>query len=519
MFGDLAGNTNDSNSDLQLKMDEIPPCLAPIFETCTDGDALGKEVFSWMIAPITMETFFAEYYEKKPLVVKRHNDMPNYYEGLFSRADIKAALATYPMVYGQHLDVTSYKNGVRKTLSVGEEVTSKLWKKIEKEKDGCSIRLYHPQEYSLSFWALNSALQSYLKQAVGTNLYLTPHNAQGFAPHYDDVDVMLLQLEGSKYWQLYSAWEDDMVLPRFSSGDFDQSTLPSPSLTFTLESGDFLYMPRGTVHQGKVVGSSTHSLHATQSFNQRRSLGDFILDGFQACLQEAVEQLADPFRHSLPLQTSQALGLLHSEEEEAEEEEEGDGNNNNTNTNSGSVVNPGRREMTNKIGSAFQRLAEYFPKDAVWDSWAATQQLLYLPPLLSGEEVLESIPTQLEVNHVDPLYDAQAEIRLVRSSCLHFSLAAAEMETEDPDCLLWTSLRNKRVAQSDLTVEEAAIHLPNAAFLVLERLVKSYPRYCPKSTLLMDGDESMACLEILRRLELLCVRVRTASSSTHRKQR
>ena len=35
-----------------------------------------------------------------------------------------------------------------------------------------------------------------------------------------------------------------------------------------------------------------------------------------------MEQLADPFRHSLPLQTSQALGLLHSEEEEAEEEED-----------------------------------------------------------------------------------------------------------------------------------------------------------------------------------------------------
>lgn len=34
--------------------------------------------------------------------------------------------------------------------------------------------------------------------------YLTPPGTQGFAPHYDDIEAFILQLEGKKYWRLYN---------------------------------------------------------------------------------------------------------------------------------------------------------------------------------------------------------------------------------------------------------------------------------------------------------------------------
>ena len=34
--------------------------------------------------------------------------------------------------------------------------------------------------------------------------YLTPPGTQGFAPHYDDIEAFILQLEGKKHWRLYS---------------------------------------------------------------------------------------------------------------------------------------------------------------------------------------------------------------------------------------------------------------------------------------------------------------------------
>ena len=51
--------------------------------------------------------------------------------------------------------------------------------------------------------------------------YLTPSNSQGFAPHYDDIEAFVLQLEGKKHWRLYSPRFDGEVLPRFSSGKFE----------------------------------------------------------------------------------------------------------------------------------------------------------------------------------------------------------------------------------------------------------------------------------------------------------
>ena len=35
--------------------------------------------------------------------------------------------------------------------------------------------------------------------------YLTPPGSQGFAPHYDDIEAIVIQLEGRKHWKLYAS--------------------------------------------------------------------------------------------------------------------------------------------------------------------------------------------------------------------------------------------------------------------------------------------------------------------------
>jgi len=49
---------------------------------------------------------------------------------------------------------------------------------------------------------------------VGANVYLTPAGTQGFAPHFDDVEVFMLQLEGKKRWRLYEGRNSEEILPR-----------------------------------------------------------------------------------------------------------------------------------------------------------------------------------------------------------------------------------------------------------------------------------------------------------------
>lgn len=78
---------------------------------------------------------------------------------------------------------------------------------------------------------------------------MTPKGTQGFAPHYDDIEAFVLQLEGRKRWRVYQPLNDESTLPRYSSENFNQDDLPKPIYDCILEQGDMLYFPRGFVHQ------------------------------------------------------------------------------------------------------------------------------------------------------------------------------------------------------------------------------------------------------------------------------
>ena len=67
-------------------------------------------------------------------------------------------------------------------------------------------------------------MEEYFRAVAGNNIYITPPNSQGFAPHYDDVDAYILQIEGRKRWRVY-AGEEEMELAREPSGDFTQEEL------------------------------------------------------------------------------------------------------------------------------------------------------------------------------------------------------------------------------------------------------------------------------------------------------
>ena len=78
---------------------------------------------------------------------------------------------------------------------------------------------------------------------------MTPAGSQGFAPHYDDIEAFVLQLEGKKHWRVYSPRNENESFPIFSSRNFSESEIGSPIIDCILDEGDFLYFPRGFIHQ------------------------------------------------------------------------------------------------------------------------------------------------------------------------------------------------------------------------------------------------------------------------------
>jgi len=86
--------------------------------------------------------------------------------------------------------------------------------------------------------------------------FLTPAGQRG-ATHSDPTDVYVIQLEGTKRWQI---WPTPPVRrPGDDKDSFD--SLPDPVLDLSLQPGDVLYIPHSTPHRASAEGNV--SLHVT----------------------------------------------------------------------------------------------------------------------------------------------------------------------------------------------------------------------------------------------------------------
>lgn len=154
---------------------------------------VGKDLLSWVIHPTTLDTFMATAWEKTPLLVARN--CPTYYQGLLSTASFDRMLREHRVEFTKNIDITSYVDGVRTTHNPeGRAMPPTVW---DFYASGCSIRLLNPQTFIPAIHSMNATLQEYFQCMTGTNVYLTPANSQGFAPHYDDIEAFVLQLEGN----------------------------------------------------------------------------------------------------------------------------------------------------------------------------------------------------------------------------------------------------------------------------------------------------------------------------------
>ncbi len=94
-------------------------------------------------------------------------------------------------------------------------------------------------------------------------VFVTPSGKAGFAPHADELGVIVIQSEGTKDWRV---WQTDHAGPR-KDATFEDSELGDPLLEVTLEPGDVLYLPHGTPH----AAAATHeqSVHISLGLRPR----------------------------------------------------------------------------------------------------------------------------------------------------------------------------------------------------------------------------------------------------------
>jgi ribosomal protein L16 Arg81 hydroxylase len=224
-----------------------------------------------LLAPVTVDTFLAEYWERQPLHVAR--GAAGYFADVYDVADIEESL----VVGARDLErFALVKAGVSQASLEDYVVSSPAirWKSTGNAPvthvDPRKVARLLERGYTLVIKdaALLSArlqrscnrLQRDLGAYVGANVYLTPAGAQGLDVHHDTHDTLTLQIEGTKTWRVY---EPLVELPLESQELHRGTRVPPLTLhrEVTLAAGETLYLPRGYAHE--AVATDGRALHVT----------------------------------------------------------------------------------------------------------------------------------------------------------------------------------------------------------------------------------------------------------------
>jgi len=204
-----------------------------------------------LLSPVSEEEFRARYWEKKPLIVHRAN--PGYYGDLFTLEDFDESITRGPS-YVKTAEATAKVQAKHRgsTPTALEQVLTNM-------HEGHTLILDGMHQFDPKLKMLTRRLGQETGYKFQTNIYLTPPNGKGFGAHWDNHDVFVLQVMGSKHWKVE---KDRRTLPEKDASTPDgEREFRGEVYTFTLQQGDMVYIPRGFIHAAEC--GSENSMHIT----------------------------------------------------------------------------------------------------------------------------------------------------------------------------------------------------------------------------------------------------------------
>jgi ribosomal protein L16 Arg81 hydroxylase len=236
-----------------------PHTVSKCDTTTRFGRSTIEPSLAWLLAPVTVQTFLDEIWGARHHHVKRCR--AGYFDSLLqSSSAIEQLLERYQR------DPSALRLVRGKDRKTGADCYRLADGRLDADgirrdfADGYTIVIDGVERYVRAIASLTQAIEVELNFPVQVNAYITPPASQGLVPHYDDHDVLILQMLGSKTWHLY----DGVVPPREIQRDKDKAIQAddlAPPQDLLLQAGDVLYLPRGRVHAAET--NSEPSVHLT----------------------------------------------------------------------------------------------------------------------------------------------------------------------------------------------------------------------------------------------------------------
>ena len=237
------------------------------------------------------EEFFSEYWQKRPLHVKRAEEEAYWEkketaevngggkgeEDAFEPRRLPPVEHLCSIVDMEELWQNAGNNGSADSLLIFRDGKQQpISNPFFAFANDYSVVVNKGDRFCAAIYRICKTLEAQQFPFAFCNVYLTPPNAQTVPAHSDDREVLLLQLEGKKRWTVYDRppvhlpYKDEefgkgkiKLLGQSEDGEeiSAEDATRDVLLSTEVEPGDLLYLPRGFVHEAKTVGSM--SLHLT----------------------------------------------------------------------------------------------------------------------------------------------------------------------------------------------------------------------------------------------------------------
>jgi 50S ribosomal protein L16 3-hydroxylase len=217
-------------------------------------------MYQLTINSLTQEQFLAEYWQKKPLLIKQgFKDFadpiePEELAGLAMEESIESRIVT------NHSDDWQAYHGPFEDFNLLTEKHSTLLVQAVDHWHSDAAQLLEPFRF-IPNWRIDDLMIS----------YSTPGG--GVGPHLDQYDVFIIQGEGKRHWRVGLP---DANLKQFAQNKSLLQVEQFPAvIDCVLEPGDILYIPPGCPHEGYAVENALNYSVGFRAPNQRDLLSQF----------------------------------------------------------------------------------------------------------------------------------------------------------------------------------------------------------------------------------------------------
>ncbi|WP_017613968.1 cupin domain-containing protein [Nocardiopsis salina] len=189
--------------------------------------------------------------------------------------DVFAELLTWPAL--NNLLATQRLDPPRMRLSAGELIDTSTYTRLrryrrmadwnapipnlfhEQLREGATLVVDAIEEMHPPIRRVVTELEAWLRTTIQVNAYASWTSKQGFGVHWDDHDVLILQVSGRKRWRIYGTTR---VAPLHHDVEFSTEEPTEPIDEFVMGPGDILHVPRGCWH-AVAASEGEPSLHLT----------------------------------------------------------------------------------------------------------------------------------------------------------------------------------------------------------------------------------------------------------------